>query len=66
MIHIELESTFEHRELPAKLLDYFLRSSKSNINQYRRLMKLPVDRHTDVWRSYKSIDIQTSREAQIR
>jgi len=25
---------FEHVELPAKLLDYFLRSNKSNINQY--------------------------------
>jgi len=24
---------FEHIELPAKLLDYFLRSNKSNINQ---------------------------------
>jgi len=31
----ELKSTkrFEHIELPAKLLDYFLRSNKSNINQ---------------------------------
>ena len=28
----ELESTFEHIELPAKLLDYFLRSDKGNIN----------------------------------
>jgi len=25
---------FEHIELPAKLLDYFLRSNKSNIKQY--------------------------------
>jgi len=25
---------FEHTELPAKLLDYFLRTNKSNINQY--------------------------------
>ena len=25
---------FEHIELPAKLLDYFLRSDKSNINQF--------------------------------
>jgi len=24
---------FEHIEVPAKLLDYFLRSNKSNINQ---------------------------------
>jgi len=29
-----LNKTFEHIELPAKLLDYFLRSNKSNINQY--------------------------------
>jgi len=27
---------FEHIELPAKLLDYFLRSNKSSINQYTR------------------------------
>jgi len=26
-------STFEHIKLPAKLLDYFLQSNKSNINQ---------------------------------
>jgi len=31
--HRELASTFEHIELPATLLDYFLRSNKSNINQ---------------------------------
>ena len=31
--HRELKSTFEHIELAAKLLDYFLRSNKSNINQ---------------------------------
>ena len=28
----ELKSTFEHIELPAKQLDYFLRSNKSNMN----------------------------------
>jgi len=28
-----LKERFEHIELPAKLLDYFLRSNKSNINQ---------------------------------
>jgi len=28
-----LKKGFEHIELPAKLLDYFLRSNKSNINQ---------------------------------
>jgi len=27
-------NTDEHIELPTKLLDYFLRSNKSNINQY--------------------------------
>jgi hypothetical protein len=37
----ELESTFEHIELPAKLLDYFLRSNKStSINQNRFVSKL--------------------------
>ena len=29
----KLKSAFEHIELPAKLLDYFLRFNKSNINQ---------------------------------
>ena len=29
-----LKKRFEHIEFPAKLLDYFLRSNKSNINQY--------------------------------
>jgi len=29
----EVQCTFGHIELPAKLLDYFLRSNKSNINQ---------------------------------
>jgi len=28
-----LKKRFERTELPAKLLDYFLRSNKSNINQ---------------------------------
>ena len=29
---------FEHIELPAKLLDYFLRSNKSNINQLSNVL----------------------------
>jgi len=33
-IHFRLESDIENIELPAKLLDYFLRSNKSNINQW--------------------------------
>ena len=32
-IFTNLKNAFEHIELPAKLLDYFLRSNKSNINQ---------------------------------
>jgi len=28
-----VKKRFEHIELPAKILDYFLRSNKSNINQ---------------------------------
>ena len=32
-IFTKLKKRFEHIELPAKLLDYFLRSNKSNINQ---------------------------------
>jgi len=30
-----LKKRFEHIKLPAKLIDYFLRSNKSNINQSR-------------------------------
>jgi len=32
-IFTNLQKTFEHIELPAMLLDYFVRSIKSNINQ---------------------------------
>ena len=32
-IFTKLKKRFEHIELPAKLLDYFLRSNKSNINR---------------------------------
>ena len=32
-IFTDLKNRFEHIKLPAKLLDYFLRSNKSNINQ---------------------------------
>jgi len=32
-IFTNLKNRFEHIELPAKLLDYFLRSDKSNVNQ---------------------------------
>jgi len=35
-IFLNLKKRFEHVELPAKLLDYFLRSNKSNINQWRQ------------------------------
>ena len=35
-----LKSIFEHIELLAKLLDYFLRSSKSNIKELRLTMSL--------------------------
>ena len=33
LMFTKLKKGFEHIELPAKLLDYFLRSNKSNINQ---------------------------------
>jgi len=36
-IFTNLKKRFEHIELPAKLLDYFLRSNKSNINQLIQL-----------------------------
>jgi len=32
LIFTNLQKKFEHIELPAKLLDYFLRSNKSNID----------------------------------
>jgi len=34
LIFMNLKKRFEHIELPAKLLDYFLRSNKSNINLF--------------------------------
>jgi len=36
ILSIVVFGLLEHIELPAKLLDYFLRSNKSNINQYCR------------------------------
>ena len=33
---IKLPLLFEHIELPTKLLDYFLRSNTSNINQVKK------------------------------
>ena len=41
---IELKSAFEHRKLPANLLDYFLRSNKSNIHQCNVLQCVAVHR----------------------
>jgi len=43
-IFTNLKKRFEHIELPTKLLDYFIRSNKSNINQealLRRSERLP-------------------------
>ena len=37
-IFTNLNKRFKHIELPAKLLDYFLRSKKSNINQLARIL----------------------------
>jgi len=34
LIFTNLKKRFEHIELPAKLLDYFLPTNKSNVNQY--------------------------------
>jgi len=39
LIFTNLQKGFEHIELPAKLLDYFLRSNKSNINQNKCMCK---------------------------
>jgi len=41
-IFTNLKKRFEHIELPAKLLDYFLRGNKSNINQISRLQYIIV------------------------
>ena len=41
-IRTNRKKRFEHIELPAKLLDYFLRSNKSNINQKTRLKDIDV------------------------
>ena len=37
LIFTNLKKKIEHIELPAKLLDYFLQSNKSNINQSRHI-----------------------------
>jgi len=39
LIFTNLKKRFEHIELPAKLLDYFLRSNNSNINQCVRVAR---------------------------
>jgi len=44
--HTHTHSSIEHRELPAKLLDYFLRSNKSNINQSHTHTHAHAHRHT--------------------
>jgi hypothetical protein len=43
-IFTNLKKRFEHMELPAKLLDYFLRSNKSNIDQCSIFNGLLVER----------------------
>ena len=39
-IFTNLKKRFEHIELPAKLLDYFLRRNKSNINQSKQVFRI--------------------------
>jgi len=41
LLFMDVKNRFVHMELPAKLLDYFLRSNKSNINQSCCLIKTP-------------------------
>ena len=41
-IFTDLKNRFEHIELPAKLLDYFLRSNKSNINQWSEKVRMQL------------------------
>jgi len=48
-IFTNLKKRFEHIELPAKLLDYFLPSHKSNINQ-SVLNNLSKQQHIRCWR----------------
>jgi len=51
-IFTNLEKRFEHIKLPAKLLDYLLRSNKSNINQsameWRQPSRLPTTSSGDI------------------
>ena len=53
-IFTNLKKRFEHVELPAKLLDYFLRSNKSNINQVVEFLILRklfghITKHVESW-----------------
>ena len=51
-IFTNLKKTFEHIELPAKLLDYFLRSNKSNIIQS---ISLPCVECTKSWKNLSTL-----------
>jgi len=52
-IHESKKKGFEHIELPAKLLDYLIRSNKSNINQSTDQRALPPTAMSNCPRSGK-------------
>jgi len=52
---------FEHRELPAKLLDYFLRRNDSNINQSLEECPLLLCRYTGLFCGYVSSTALTNK-----
>jgi len=54
-IFTNLMKRFKHIELPAKLLDYFLRSNKSNINQ--------IHKHTEMISTSSSARKNKSEQA---
>ena len=61
----QIKKRFEHIELPAKLLDYFSRSNKSNINQsppcaWLRDDRLHVDAYSDIMQNTSRICYEQS------
>ena len=59
-IFTHLKKRFEHIELPAKLLDYFIRSNESNINQNLNLQGFVVSRKCSIMSDKKTLHRQIS------
>jgi len=62
-IFTNLKKRFEHMVLPAKLLDYFLRSNKSNINQSHTCDNAqPHGMHSDTFKDFYTGRIESIQQ----